>query len=92
MIHETPIQWLDDDRVSGMFFDPDADDDEDSDGPGDDFICGNALEGLYKDDGQELLLKRGKGMDQLDKWQVDSAMATWEAMRKIMPVEAWMVY
>jgi hypothetical protein len=38
------------------------------------------------------VLRRGRGMDQLDRWQTDSARATWEAMRKIMPVEGWLAY
>jgi hypothetical protein len=42
--------------------------------------------------GQSLILRRGQGMDQLDKWQVDSAIATWQAMRSIMPIEAWLAY
>jgi hypothetical protein len=41
---------------------------------------------------RDLILRRGRGMDQLDQWQVDSAVATWTAMRTIMPVEGWMAY
>lgn len=40
----------------------------------------------------DLILRRGRGMDQLDRWQKDSAKATWVAMRNIMPVEAWLAY
>lgn len=39
-----------------------------------------------------LILKRGDGMNQLDKWQLDSAVATWKAMRQIMPAQGWSEY
>jgi hypothetical protein len=38
------------------------------------------------------VLRKGDGMDSLDKWQIGSALATWNAMRQIMPVDAWMTY
>ncbi|KAJ9123297.1 hypothetical protein QFC22_001495 [Naganishia vaughanmartiniae] len=39
-----------------------------------------------------LVLRQGLGMDSLDEWQIGSAIATWNAMRQIMTVEAWMAY
>lgn len=100
-MHETPLQWIDDDRLPqsahpSRRFGEDEDDEqeEEEDDALDpfeaipDFINDN----LYPREGEQLILKRGKGMDQLDKWQVGSAVATWEAMRVIMPVEGWMAY
>ncbi|KAJ9097555.1 hypothetical protein QFC19_006729 [Naganishia cerealis] len=38
------------------------------------------------------ILHKGDGMNTIDKWQVGSAIVTWNAMREIMPVDAWMTY
>lgn len=44
---------------------------------------------------QSLILRRhsaGADDNQLDTWQIPSALITWKSMRAIMPVEWWVVY
>lgn len=40
----------------------------------------------------EAILRRGEGMIAPDKGQLESALATWNAMREIMTVDAWIAY
>lgn len=39
-----------------------------------------------------LELHQGVKLNAPSKWQIKSAVATWNSMRKIMPVDAWMAY
>jgi hypothetical protein len=99
--HEIPVDallrdtassfWLDDGaRKDGWKHNDYNDDDEDDDE--DDYYRPDEPHARRPPLDTDLILRRGRGMDQLDRWQVDSAKATWLAMRNIMPVEAWLAY
>ena len=99
--HEIPVDellrdtassfWLDDGaREDGWKHNDHNDDDEDDDE--DDYYRPDEPHARRPPFDTDLILRRGRGMDQLDRWQVDSAKATWLAMRNIMPVEAWLAY
>ena len=71
------------------------DQDEDDDNGGGEYYRPNPTnlpETKGREGERDLILRRGHGMDQLNNWQVDSAVATWTAMRTIMPVEGWLAY
>ena len=86
--------WLNDGarRHDGSSDDGYDDGDEYEDDDDDGYIRRDDQVVRTRPDDSDLILRRGRGMDQLDRWQVDSAKATWFAMRNIMPAEVWMTY